>query len=264
MPKPTANTYHLAGCKHKIFSSSSDHETIEQADLYDFSYLESALVPRIDKNDEFTQSKAYSNVKFRSGIDILIGNYPSFNDAQKQCVSEITASIAQGLPFVPGNEFQEIINQFTEFLKRISQDSTKPVDTRTLVYPPGLPTTTGSYSDNLFLGMHLDNIDHQHLEDRKSRRQRMLLNISSEPRVFLYGDLPYESFEYMDENSTSQLMATDHFDIGTTRYFYLAPFEYCIAPTETLFHDGSTWFCEEAVLTLTGLFNPNFNKLVTN
>lgn len=261
MPKPTANTYHLAGCEHKIFSSSSTHKTIEQDDLYGFSYLESALVPRIDKNDEFTQSEAYDKVKFRSGIDILIGNYPRLDDAQKQLVSETTASIAQGLPFIPDSEFQEIENQFVQFLQRISQDSTRPVGTRTLAYPPGLPTTTGSYSENLFLGMHLDNIDHQHSEDRRLRRQRMLLNISSEPRVFLYGDLPYESFEYMDENSSSQLMATDHFEIGTTKYFYLAPFEYCIAPTETIFHDGSTWFCEEAVLTLTGLFHPNFNMV---
>lgn len=134
-------------------------------------------------------------------------------------------------------------SDFDPFAGRYAADFLGYVD-----QDPGLRTSTIDQSQDLRIGIHLDNFDKLSLAERTTGRRRLAVNFGSGPRHLLLATI--DVLDVCLVNNPHQLSRYPHTDdlrsyVGdrqplTVLRIRLDPGQGYIAPTELLPHDGST------------------------
>ena len=121
--------------------------------------------------------------------------------------------------------------------------------------PAGLLTSTYDDRRKCYIGLHLDSWEQKPFGETHLARTRICINLGSEPRYFLFYNLSLEKMfealgisldelrELYPRNSLGQSVGYEfmkrHSSYPVTRLKIL-PGEAYLAPTENIFHDGST------------------------
>lgn len=108
---------------------------------------------------------------------------------------------------------------------------------------PGMPTTTFNPKTNQYLGLHLDTWEFESIESRRGAKYRLSINIGKEDRFFVFSDTPADVYfdTHVHPRSFTDVFRRQ-FAIEPIRFFRIrVPPGYAyIAPTDLLFHDGSS------------------------
>lgn len=168
--------------------------------------------------------------------------------------------------------FKTAIQDIVQYLMEYHFSDNKYVEVHSLVSnPPGLQTVTYNPKSGCYIGMHLDSFDKKTYPDTKYARNRICVNLGREPRYFIFYNLSltsmFELLKKLNKDITTNLKETDfsrgigfsfmkHFPNYPIIKVKINPKEAYIAPTENVFHDGSTFGNEknDIQLTLRGYF----------
>ncbi len=152
-----------------------------------------------------------------------------------------------------------------EFIKHFSPWHTgdEPVVPHFIyVGKPGLRTTTFNRHDNFFIGMHLDSWERKPMNERHIARNRICINLGSEPRYLLFYNLEYRQIVKKAGFPDSFIHETHHHHYEALYKFYqlfpdypiiklqINPYEAYLAPTENIVHDGTTEGCTQMDINL--------------
>lgn len=134
---------------------------------------------------------------------------------------------------------------------------------------PGLSTVTFDNSRRLYVGLHLDSNDRASIYERSSSRNRLSINLGTQPRRFLFqdcsvagiidrlaacgsGDLPASTASALAPIFLGKISA---YPVVALR---VEPGEAYVAPTENIIHDATTYgmTAMDISLTFLGRFKP--------
>ncbi len=128
-------------------------------------------------------------------------------------------------------------------------------------HAPGQLTVTRRTPADRKIGLHVDSWDQHKSEGRAESRNRLCINLGSQPRLFCFGDQLLSNYT-LDSRITNlgRFLCEETFRAG--RFFALKVdpgFAY-VAPTENIVHDGSTLFQSEPDLSFTLIGNIALNS----
>lgn len=130
---------------------------------------------------------------------------------------------------------------------------------------PAQLTTTVNRKLGMMTGLHVDSWESEGCKSRLEARNRLCVNLGSEPRYFLFCSHPvhvvWSAYSFPDSGGGVTSSVVDYLRASERLVYRLRvePFEAYIAPTENLIHDGSTAGTErpDLSLTLLGHFAPS-------
>ncbi|MCF0072690.1 hypothetical protein LZD49_19575 [Dyadobacter sp. CY261] len=169
-----------------------------------------------------------------------------------------------------GDLFREFDDEMEHFLYSFGTiDDEKPVVHAFPIVTKGLETVTKRYiagvEEYLFCGMHIDSDSGSTIGDSVGARNRVSINLTSEPRHLLYVNVSADDLinKYRTLFNINATMSTDR-DTLVRSFFEnnpmypivrltIQPYEMYIAPTENLIHDASTLGRELEDITMVAL-----------
>ncbi|GGH51219.1 hypothetical protein GCM10007423_54450 [Dyadobacter endophyticus] len=169
-----------------------------------------------------------------------------------------------------GHLFKDFDDEMEHFLYSFDTiDDEKPVVHAFPIVTKGLETVTKRYingvEEYLFCGMHIDSDSGNTIGESIGARNRVSINLTSEPRHLLYVNVSSEDLinRYRTLFNISANMDTDRdtlvrsFFENNPKYpivrLTIRPYEMYIAPTENLIHDASTLDRELEDITMVAL-----------
>lgn len=145
-------------------------------------------------------------------------------------------------------EYKNCIESLIRNLSRFNYDAPNLTQHRLYFCDKTLGNNTFNKHDNEYLGMHLDSYEGQNLNDRNKTRNRICINLGLQSRFLLfYRTTIMEMAQQINNTSDNQNINEiyeKYMSLNVKEHVYrieVKPFEYYIAPTEAIIHDGSNW-----------------------
>ena len=148
------------------------------------------------------------------------------------------------------SKWQETIKKTVKFLSRFNLNNTEIITHKLYFGQPNLKNNTFNSHEGVFIGMHLDSWEGEHIFSRNRSRNRICINLGNEPRFLLFYNISIVSMAKMidlqvndeknDINSIYKKFASKFPDFPIYR-LEISPYEAYIASTEFIIHDGSNW-----------------------
>lgn len=146
------------------------------------------------------------------------------------------------------SEYNNFIKLIIKYLSRRNYDVTNMTQHRLYFCHKSLVNNTFNNNDNEYLGMHLDSYEGQKLNDRNKTRNRICINLGLQSRFLLFYRTPVlEMARTINNTSDNQNINEIYGNYMRTHLkepiyrIEVKPYEYYIAPTESIIHDGSNW-----------------------
>ena len=265
MNDSTTQIFHIANDRSLVQRVSSYVEpTSEEIRGHVQSYDDRAIIPKINAADPGFRTMAFDDKSYRNGRDVVVGNYANFDIKKLKKIHKVLDNLCSLESLTSNDSYQTILMQFSELVSEIASGEAGVEILGVLLSPPNFYTTTFDFNKKCYLGLHIDDWDGNNHGERHLGRQRIILNIASEPRVFLFSEC---SVDEMQLDWVSGKAPTDLLhDAGITKvgqmlYVVIPPNGFCIAPTENVIHDGSTLHNSKPAIALTALFHTNGQQL---
>ncbi|MBK8505710.1 MAG: hypothetical protein IPL46_28045 [Saprospiraceae bacterium] len=143
-------------------------------------------------------------------------------------------------------DYPKVIGATEEWAKKFQLRKEPMITHRLACISKGLRTVTFTPPENRYLGLHLDSWEKKSLDELKSVRNRLCINLGRSPRYFLYMNLEIKQLQSIldltNQSNARVLIQTflERFPEYPVIRVKLNPFEAYIAPTENLIHDGSS------------------------
>lgn len=144
--------------------------------------------------------------------------------------------------------YASLLNKYSAHFLEEGKEITK---TYFSVNDGNLATTTKYFLGKQYTGLHIDNIDKFTIDNAQHAQNRLVINLGSQKRYFLFVNQPLSEMknwilkkrgEFNSKNTQWHLSQLFFRTYGTYPIVRipLAPFQAYIAPTENCLHDGST------------------------
>tara|TARA_B110001450_G_C17606506_1_gene475342 strand:+ start:242 stop:1057 length:816 start_codon:yes stop_codon:yes gene_type:complete len=145
-------------------------------------------------------------------------------------------------------EFKKCINSVKKHLTKYNREQTNIIQHRLYFSDKSLRNNTFNNHNKEYLGMHLDSYEGQKLNDRNNARNRICINLGLQSRFLLFYRTPILEMARKNNNITDNQnineIYTKYMTVQEKEPIFrieVKPFEYYIAPTENIIHDGSNW-----------------------
>lgn len=146
------------------------------------------------------------------------------------------------------SEYKICIQSIIKHLSSFNYDGTKMTQHSLYFCDSSLWNNTFNKHDNEYLGMHLDSYERQMLNDRNKSRNRICINLGLQSRFLLFYRTPIMEMASQVNNTSDNQNINEiygkYMSLNIKEPIYkieVKPFEYYIAPTESIIHDGSNW-----------------------
>ena len=146
------------------------------------------------------------------------------------------------------SEYKICIQSIIKHLSSFNYDGTKMTQHSLYFCDSSLWNNTFNKHDNEYLGMHLDSYERQMLNDRNKSRNRICINLGLQSRFLLFYRTPIMEMARQVNNTSDNQNINEiygkYMSLNIKEPIYkieVKPFEYYIAPTESIIHDGSNW-----------------------
>ena len=163
----------------------------------------------------------------------------------KKCININDINYLQNSP-----QWQNIILNTLKYLSKFNLDDEEIIPHKLYFGQPNLKNNTFNSNENVFIGMHLDSWEGDHIYNRHLSRNRICINLGNESRYLLFYNISIISMarsinypineKHVDVNSIYKKFALKNPDFPIYRLEIL-PYEAYIASTEFIIHDGSSW-----------------------
>jgi|GEM_PF-6637467 len=146
------------------------------------------------------------------------------------------------------SKYKICVQSIIKHLSRFNNDVASMTQHSLYFCDMSLWNNTFNKHDNEYLGMHLDSYERQMLNDRNKSRNRICINLGLQSRFLLfYRTSIMEMARQINNTSDNQNINEiyeKYMSLNIKEPIYrieVKPFEYYIAPTESIVHDGSNW-----------------------
>jgi hypothetical protein len=143
-------------------------------------------------------------------------------------------------------EYKNCIESLVKYLSRFNYDVRNLTQHRLYFCDKSLGNNTFNKHDNEYLGMHLDSYEGQKLNERNNTRNRICINLGLQSRFLLFYRTPImemaKQINNTSDNQNINEIYEKYMSLNIKEPIYrieIKPFEYYIAPTEAIIHDGS-------------------------
>jgi len=145
-------------------------------------------------------------------------------------------------------EYKNCIQSIIKYLSRFNFDVKNMTQHSLYFCDESLCNNTFNKHDNEYLGMHLDSYERQMLNDRNKSRNRICINLGVQSRFLLFYRTPImemaKQIKSTSDNQNINEIYAKYMSLNIKEPIYrieVKPFEFYIAPTESIIHDGSNW-----------------------
>jgi hypothetical protein len=186
-----------------------------------------------------SESPEYQSIGLYSLPRSLVNQWKQLGIHQAENELEITQ-------ITKHSNYPNAVSATEEWAKRFQLQREPLITHRLACIPKGLRTVTFNPKENRYLGLHLDSWEKKSLDELKSVRNRLCINLGRSPRYFLYMNLQIKQLQSIlklpNQSNARALIQTflERFPDYPVIRVKLNPFEAYIAPTENLIHDGSS------------------------
>jgi hypothetical protein len=146
------------------------------------------------------------------------------------------------------SEYKNCIQSIIKYLSRFNYDTTNMTQHSLYFCDKSLSNNTFNKHDNEYLGMHLDSYERQMLNERNKSRNRICINLGLQSRFLLFYRTPImemaKQIKNTSDNQNINEIYEKYMSLNIKEPIYrieVKPFEFYIAPTESIIHDGSNW-----------------------
>lgn len=144
------------------------------------------------------------------------------------------------------SEYKNCTFSIIKHLSKFNEDGIRMTEHKLYFSNQSLKNNTFNAREKKYLGMHLDSYEGQRLSTRSISRNRICINLGQESRFLLFYRTPIiemarKNLNTSDNQSINEIyrkyMSTHSDDL--IYRLEVKPYEYYIAPTESIIHDGS-------------------------
>lgn len=146
------------------------------------------------------------------------------------------------------SEYKNCTLSIIKYLSKFNNDVTSMTQHKLYFCDKSLGNNTFNKQDNEYLGMHLDSYEGQRLNNRNNTRNRICINLGLASRFLLFYRTPILEMARKINNTTDNQNINDIYKKYMALHYRepiyrieVKPFEYYIAPTESIIHDGANW-----------------------
>lgn len=156
-------------------------------------------------------------------------------------------------------KWELVIEKTQKYLSKWNLDNTTITPHQLYFGKPNLKNNTYNTVDNVYIGMHLDSWEGDHLNMRHNSRNRICINLGKQARYLLFYNISiikmaeridFDPIKKNDVNLIYKIFASKFPDVPIYR-LKIEPNEAYIASTEFIIHDGSSWHSEFPDINLT-------------
>jgi hypothetical protein len=188
----------------------------------------------------------------------------------KNCINNHDINYIQNSP-----KWLETTENILNFLRKFNLDNQEIITHRLYFGQSNLMNNTFNTAEGVFIGMHLDSWEGDHINMRYGSRNRICINLGNESRFLLFYNISILSMAQMieiqtnmqslDINSIYKKFASKFQDVPIYR-LEISPYEAYIAPTEFIIHDGSSLYSKfpDINLTFRGKFHYQKSNSIFN
>lgn len=238
---------------------------------------EGTFVPRepwkILNEDDYEKIICNKNHNFN---DISLIKLPKYlikeleNLRIKNCINNHDINYIQNSP-----KWLDTTENILNFIRKFNLDNQEIITHRLYFGQSNLMNNTFNTEEGVFIGMHLDSWEGDHINMRHRSRNRICINLGNESRFLLFYNISILSMaqmielptnmQFLDINSIYKKFAAKFPDVPIYR-LEIFPYEAYIAPTEFIIHDGSSLFSKfpDINLTFRGKFHYKKSNSIFN
>jgi hypothetical protein len=180
-------------------------------------------------------------------LNVTVGKLNSKMIQQLQKLKIGECKTFQELYLIQESEaYKNCIDSLIKNLSKFNYDAQNLTQHRLYFCDKSLGNNTFNKYDNEYLGMHLDSYEGQKLNDRNKTRNRICINLGLNSRFLLFYRTPIiemaQQINNTSDNQNINEIYEKYMGLNIKEPIYrieVKPFEYYIAPTEAIIHDGS-------------------------
>lgn len=168
------------------------------------------------------------------------------------------------------SKYNDCLKLLINHISKFNRDGNFMTQHRLYFSGMSLRNNTFNKQKNEYLGMHLDSYEGQLLESRHVTRNRICINLGLQSRYLLFYRTSIFEMAQKINNTTNNQNINDiymrYMMLNSKEPIYrieIKPFEYYIAPTESIIHDGSNWPSTSPDINLVFRGRFNYKKLST-